>query len=85
MTKKDCDFCKEEARNIFDFEMLQDWFGGFCGDAPITSENAVRENHAIFIDRGYLRLVDIAESQCMDHGEKVKINFCPFCGRSFHN
>ncbi len=63
--------------------MLDDWFGGFCGDTPITVENACRTNNAVFIDRGFLRLVDIDEAQCMDHGEKRKIKFCPFCGRDF--
>jgi hypothetical protein len=35
---------------------------------------------AIFIDRGYLRLVAKDDCNCLDHGEKVKLNYCPFCG-----
>ena len=36
----------------------------------------------VFIDRGYLRLVDLEDYQCMDHGEKIKINYCPNCGEN---
>lgn len=36
---------------------------------------------SIFIDRGYLRLADKEDCNCLDHGEKIKIIFCPICGR----
>ena len=31
-------------------------------------------------NRGYLRLVDSEDYQCLDHGEKIAIKFCPVCG-----
>ena len=74
-----CDFCKDDGKNIFDFKTLDSWVLGW-NDAPITKENASYSNNAVFIDRGFLRLVDIDDAQCMDHGQKVKIKFCPFCG-----
>jgi len=41
---------------------------------------------AVVLDgRGYLRHVDVDDRSCFDHGEKVKIKFCPFCGREFKN
>jgi len=43
--------------------------------------SGVEITFGVFIDRGYLRLVDVEDSQCLDHGEKVKINYCPICGR----
>jgi hypothetical protein len=39
----------------------------------------------LFIDRGYLRLADLEDCQCMDHEERVKINFCPFCGEELND
>lgn len=74
-----CDFCKEEGQNIFDFETLDHWMLGW-GSGAITKDNASYSKNAVFIDRGYLRMVDVDDSQCMDHGDKRKINFCPFCG-----
>jgi Zn-finger nucleic acid-binding protein len=36
----------------------------------------------VFIDnRGYLRLVDLDDCSCLDHGEYIKINYCPMCGK----
>lgn len=35
----------------------------------------------VAIDRGYLRLVSDDDMQCLDHGEKIAVNYCPECGR----
>ena len=35
----------------------------------------------VFIDRGYLRLCSEGDSGCLDHGEKVKVDYCPGCGK----
>ena len=50
-------------------------------DYKINESEATKYTLGVFIDRGYLRLTDIDEAQCLDHGEKIKINFCPFCGK----
>lgn len=34
----------------------------------------------VFVDRGYLRMVGLHDCNCMDAGQKLKINFCPMCG-----
>lgn len=31
--------------------------------------------------QGYLRLGDRSDMQCIDHDEKIKIFYCPVCGR----
>ena len=38
-------------------------------------------NNSLFIDRGYLRLVEMEESGCLDHGLKIKTLF-RWAGRS---
>lgn len=42
--------------------------------------NRIADTFGMFIDRGYLRLADLHDCNCLDHGEKIKINFCPVCG-----
>jgi len=42
------------------------------------------ESLMVYIDRGYLRMTN-DDSACIDHGEKIKINFCPMCGEWLTN
>lgn len=37
--------------------------------------------YVVMIDRGFIRLVQKDDSQCMDNGEKRKIKHCPECGK----
>ncbi len=52
-----------------------------AGDTPASKLLEYSHLIGVFIDRGYLLLVDLDDCNCMDHGEKVKINYCPFCGK----
>ena len=41
------------------------------------------ERIRVFYDRGYIRLTVGDDIGCLDHSEdKIKINYCPMCGRS---
>jgi hypothetical protein len=33
--------------------------------------------------RGYIRLIEDGDRNCIDHNEKFKINYCPICGEEF--
>jgi len=55
-------------------------WGGPDYKISITQAEEHEETDSLFIDRGYMRLVDLYDSQCLDHGAKIKINFCPMCG-----
>lgn len=79
-----CGFC-EERRTIFSMEKLDDWVLGWDKDAVISSESAIYSTIGVFIDRGFLRMVDLDDSQCLDHGSKVAINYCPLCGMKLNN
>ena len=49
--------------------------------SKILNDGTYKETIAIVLDdRGYLRLCSVDDMQCLDHGEKYKINFCPICG-----
>lgn len=57
-----------------------------AGPSVFTGEEVqgYEDDVYVFIDRGYLRLAG-NDSECLDHGEKVKINFCPLCGEWLTN
>lgn len=80
-----CRYC-EDSEIIFDTEVVSETSWGWGGpDLKISDEDICYENRCLFIDdRGYLRLVDKEDCGCLDHGEKIKITFCPFCGKEFY-
>ena len=78
-----CEYCIKEKvlmkRDVINPAMIQ-WVGGVKASDVCDFEYEL----GVFIDsRGYLRLVDVNDRGCLDHGEKVKISFCPFCGQKF--
>lgn len=78
-----CEYCKKEhvmlEQNIIN---RSNWGWGYDGEIKLTLDEAEESpvKLAVFIDRGYLRLVNSNDCNCMDSGEKIKINFCPICG-----
>jgi len=78
-----CNFCNDHADNIFQFRLLSDWTLGW--GSTITKDNVDYKKMGVFIDRGWLRLVDLDDCQCMDHGQRVKLKSCPFCGIKFEH
>ena len=64
-----CPFCKEE-KQLITKNVAIEIFGTLAG----------YEEMQIIVDRGYLRLGFTDDMQCLDHGEKIKINYCPMCG-----
>jgi hypothetical protein len=74
-----CQFCEEEKILLQEDEIVYNVSFGW-GDVKIYRNQCVEYTLSVFVDRGYLRLVDLEESGCLDHGEKIKINFCPICG-----
>lgn len=74
-----CKYCNDE-HVILDQECISERSWGWGGNISIKINEAIRYPLGLFIDRGYLRLVDLEDCNCLDSGEKIKINFCPFCG-----
>lgn len=51
-------------------------------DQPFYNTTVTYEkDYIVMIDRGFLRLADADDCQCLDHGEKIKITYCCMCGR----
>lgn len=78
-----CNYCEKEhtmvEQNVIN---RANWGWGYDGLIKLTLAEAEEDqtNISVFIDRGYLRLVDSNDCNCMDSGKKIKINFCPICG-----
>jgi len=75
-----CEYCEKEKTIVDDvFISRSSW--GWGGVTKITISEAIQIKVDVFIDRGYLRMVDIDDCQCIDSGKKIKIKYCPFCGK----
>lgn len=64
-----CDYCESKKQMLARGVLSSVW--GNTADC---------EEIQVVIDRGYLRLGYTDDMNCLDHGEKIKINFCPMCG-----
>jgi hypothetical protein len=79
-----CEYCEKEAIIFEQNHMGLDGPWTFDPDAKATRKDyeAFEYRQGIYIDtRGYLRMVDMDDCQCLDHGHNLKISFCPICGR----
>lgn len=81
-----CEHCDGKDRYLLSQEVLPIPVFSMLGESKISGNEALEHEEPVFvfIDRGYLRLVG-TDSQCLDHGEKIKINFCPVCGEWLTN
>lgn len=72
----ECDYCKSLPHQNYllakDLPDVSVYNNLYCGEYTML----------VFVDRGHLRMVDDSEINCLDHGEKLKINYCPMCGRN---
>ena len=64
-----CEYC-EKRKQLLTKEVPHVMYNQYAFDVELQ----------IVVDRGYLRLGCADDMQCMDHGEKIKINYCPMCG-----
>ena len=80
-----CKFCENEEI-IINQEIISESAWGWGGDTRITLSEVSTDNFGLFIDKRdsktFMRFADIEDSQCIESGEKVEINFCPFCGKN---
>lgn len=72
-----CEHCNGENRFLLTDEFIKNI--GFAENVTQKDLHIFQEDYFVFVDRGYLRLAG-EDSDCLDHGEKIKINFCPMCG-----
>lgn len=75
-----CDYCENSKVMIRKEYPSATSFGWRDDETKICFSELIYEKVGIFIDLGYLRLVDLEDCGCVDHSDNIKINFCPFCG-----
>ena len=79
-----CKHCEQGAFNTLIEKHITEYATNIWGNFHKWDEPIENDMSLVFEMRcgsGYLRLGDRSEMQCIDHGEKIKINFCPMCGR----
>jgi hypothetical protein len=79
-----CEYCEKETVIFEQNHMGLDGPWTFDSEAKATRKDyeAFEYRQGVFIDsRGYLRMADMDDCQCLDHGHNLKIFFCPVCGR----
>ena len=78
-----CKYCMDDSEILLQQDNLIDPFSWGWGTDGIKINRSECHEYSlsVFIDREHLRLVDITDSGCLDHGESIKINYCPMCGR----
>ena len=74
-----CKYCENEYF-LLRKDIISKGSWGWGGDISIKESDITEDEYVLFIDRGYLRFVDLDDCQCLEAGKKVKINFCPICG-----
>ncbi len=77
-----CQYCEDEITIFTKQSISQCSFG--WGDSKIDLSEAILLVECLVIDaRGFLRLIDRENSECIDDEQTIPINFCPFCGKKF--
>ena len=58
------------------------------GNVAIKPYEVSKNLYGLFIDKrdssSYLRFADLDDCNCLESGNKIKINFCPFCGEKLN-
>lgn len=77
-----CEFCEDGKTLLKEIDLISKSSWGWGNDeVEVKLKNTCTFELRVFIDRGYLRLVDPDDCGCLDHGQKVLINYCPMCGK----
>ena len=73
-----CQYCDDSRHFLLTDEFIKNI--GFASEVKREDLHIFQDDYFVIIDRGYLRLCT-TDSDCLDHGEKIQISFCPICGR----
>ncbi len=82
-----CRYCNDTNHYLLTDEKIETSVFIMGGYRIFTGKEVLgfEESYSVHIDRGYLRLSMDDDNQCLDHGEKIAINFCPVCGHWLTN
>jgi len=79
---KMCECCRGELTELIKSDKVDELQFGWDSVASININN--RQDNSVMMEVrgncGYIRLGDREDMQCLDHGEYIKVNYCPICG-----
>lgn len=81
-----CKYCRAEETIFEVLNMSNSGPWTFDQDKKATYEEYKKWifRQGVKLDtRGYIRLVDLDDCNCIESGQSRKIRFCPFCGDEF--
>lgn len=79
-----CEYCEDE-KNMMQIEYVNLAMIQWCGETKAKDLHILEDTAGVFIDnRGYLRLVNLNDCSCIEHGEHIKITYCPMCGKKLN-
>jgi hypothetical protein len=81
-----CDYCDKDKLNILiESEKINGNLIGWNKEMLATELLDLIDDNSVVLEirngQGYIRLGNRMDMQCIDHEEKIKINYCPICGR----
>lgn len=83
-----CKYCEEDAFNTIIENKITIYADNIWGSVHVYDEPDEKDISVVFEIRcgsGYIRLGDRSDMQCIDHDRKIKINYCPMCGRKLED
>ena len=84
-----CNVCREDKLNtLIESTKISNMVWWAVGH-ELKRDTIQEEDNSLVLEirnsQGYLRLGDRGDMGCLDHSGKIKINFCPVCGRKISN
>lgn len=79
-----CKYCEDGAFNTLIENEVEFLVANIWGKIHIWDEPDIQDMSVVMEIRngaGYIRLGDRGEMNCIDHENKIQINFCPMCGK----
>jgi len=77
-----CRYCGGKLVELIEADKLDESLFEWSGEATIRIYD--RENNSVMFEVrngvGYIRLGDREDMNCIESGDKIKVNFCPMCG-----
>ena len=87
-TKSKCEYCKVDKLNLLiESDKIWNTIYFFIGEGkPLQEDDVDTVDNSVVLEirngQGSLRLGERDDMQCIDHSDKVEINYCPMCGRN---
>lgn len=79
-----CKYCEESAFTTIIENSVTEYGYNIWGNIGLYDEPLETDTSVVFEMRcgsGYIRLGDRCDMECIDHCNKIQVNYCPMCGK----